>query len=124
MKKLYFALLAISAAFPAFAGGPLDGIYHCSISATGQSYSMYVTLNGHSDGQTIYVMAAVANNSPFKDFGAGNATASSFVGTTHDGLPFSFAVSNTGTSRSLIGTSKALINGQQVDATVNCSLIF
>ncbi len=124
MKKFCFALLAAGVALPAFAGGPLDGIYQCNIGAAGQSYSLFLTLNGHGDGQTLYVQAAIGNNSPFKGYGIGQATATTFAGSTHDGLSFAMTASNNGKNIVLNGTSQARINNQVVDAGVSCTQIF
>lgn len=127
MKTLRNAVLAATLAtctLPAFASGPLDGIYQCTMSGAGQSYSLFMTIHGKSDGQSLFVIAAVGNNSPFKGFGFGPASSTGFTGTTDSGQSFTVTATGSDPARTLSGSVGVKVNNQPVTATANCQQLY
>jgi hypothetical protein len=122
MLKKLLVCASFLVSMQSMAGGPLDGIYSCGISAVGKNVQAYVTINGHPDGTTIYVPAAVSPTNDVHGYGMGTATATSFVGNTMYGLPFNFSV-NPATGI-LSGTAGINVSGTNVTGTVNCLKIW
>jgi hypothetical protein len=73
----------------AAAAGPLDGIYSCGVRLLGATYASYITINGHTDGGSVFAVAAVSPSQTFYGYGIGSATQTTFTGTTMFGTPFS-----------------------------------
>lgn len=79
--------------------GKIDGIYRCTYGLGGKEQSAYVSVNGKRDGQSIFVVADVAENSlGVNGWGAGTVRGDGegglvFAGTTDTQLPFGFTVS-------------------------------
>jgi hypothetical protein len=127
MKKLRSALLAAllgACALPAFAGGPLDGIYQCTVSGAGQSFGLFMTVNGKANGQSFFVIAAIGNNSPFDGFGYGTATDTAFAGNTNTGNTFALTASGAEPVHKLAGTVGVKVNNQPVTANASCQQVF
>jgi hypothetical protein len=127
MKKLRSVILAAllgACALPAFASGPLDGIYQCTVSGAGQSYSLFMTVNGKTNSQSFFVIAAVGNNSPFKGFGYGTATSTAFAGTTDSGESFAMTVSGNDPARSMSGNVGVKVNNVPVTASASCLQVY
>lgn len=78
--------------------GQIDGIYRCTYNFGSKEQSAYVSVNGKRDGQSIFVVADVAENTlGVNGWGAGVARDDGeggyvFAGTTDTQLPFSFVV--------------------------------
>jgi hypothetical protein len=121
MKKLLAALTLLTGMTSAFAAGPLDGIYSCSVNVLGSFSQSYVTINGHPDGTSIFAVAAVSPSQAFYGYGIGTATSTSFTGSTMFGQPFNLAVDGSG---NISGTIRILINGVFANGTVGCFHIF
>jgi hypothetical protein len=122
LKKLLFSFSFVVFSVKAMAGGPLDGIYSCGLSAAGKNAQVYITINGHPDGTTIYVPAAISPTNDAHGYGMGTATSTSFIGTTMFGLPFNFTI-NPATGY-LTGTAVINASGTNVTSTVNCLKIW
>ena len=72
-------------------GGALDGIYQCKAIVNGVAEDAYLTLNGKSDGKTIFLVAAhMPDRQAFGGFGIGRISGKSFIGATSDGKKFDF----------------------------------
>lgn len=127
MKKLRSAILAAllgACALPAFASGPLDGIYQCSVSGAGQSYSLFMTVNGKTSGQSFFFIVAIGNNSPFTGFGYGTATSTAFAGATDSGENFAMTVSGNDPTRRMSGTVGVKVNNVPVTANASCQQVY
>lgn len=127
MKKLRTAVLSsllFSCALPVFAGGPLDGIYQCTVSGAGQSYGLFMTVNGNASGQSFFVIAAVGNNSPFKGYGYGTASSTAFAGNTDSGGSFAMTISGNDPARSMSGSVGVKVNNVPVTASASCQQVF
>jgi hypothetical protein len=122
MKKLLATFLTFLSASCVYAAGPLDGIYSCNISLLGTTYPSYVTINGHPDGGTIYAVAAVSQTQNFYGYGIGQASTTSFVGSTMYGYPFSFKA-NTATG-TLNGSIGILWGNSVINATTSCAKLW
>jgi hypothetical protein len=122
LKKILVCLSFCGSAVQAMAGGPIDGIYSCGVSAAGKNTQVYVTINGHADGTTIYVPAAISPTNEAHGYGMGTATSTSFSGTTMYGLPFNFAI-NPATGI-MTGTAGVNVSGTNVTGSVNCLKIW
>ncbi len=121
--RTLLALLAASFAVNSFAaGGPIDGIYSCSIIVSGYYDQEYVTINGQPNGSSIFAVAAVTSANTFYGYGIGTATTTSFTGNTMFGLPFNFTVNPA--NQSFSGTIGVDVYGQAVTASASCSKIF
>lgn len=124
LRNTLFATTLATCALPAFASGPLDGIYQCTMTGAGQSYSLFMTIHGKSDGQSAFVIAAVGNSSPFKGFGLGPASSAGFTGTTDSGQTFAVAATGSDPVRTLSGSVGVKVNNQPLTATVSCQQIY
>lgn len=91
--------------------GLIDGVYACDVSVGGKSERSLITFNGHANGQTIYIVAAlktyVSLNATdkivppaFRGFGVGQLSTTGLAGTTWDGQAFSFTLLGLEQSRS------------------------
>lgn len=116
MKNLArIALIFASSA--AFAAGPIDGIYSCTVTYAGRTNAVFLTINGHDDGRAIWSIPAVAATQSTYGYGIGQISESTFSGTTMDGAPFSMQINgNTLTGKVGEIVSNTLI---YVDATCN-----
>ena len=121
-KKLLSCLSFCFVATQAMAGGPIDGIYSCGLSALGKNAQVYISVNGRADGSTIYVPAAISPTNEAYGYGLGTATSTSFTGTSMYGLPFNFSVNLT--VGSMTGTAVVNASGTNVTSTVNCLKIW
>ena len=77
--------------------GLIDGVYACDVTVGGKSERSVITFNGHADGSTIYIVAAMRTHyidtnasQAFRGFGVGQLSATGFAGTTWDGQSFNF----------------------------------
>lgn len=74
--------------------GALDGIYKCSL-ALAKPLDIYVSVNGKSNGQSIFVIADLGNDGLVQGWGIGQISSGSgdgnflYSGTTSDGKSFS-----------------------------------
>jgi hypothetical protein len=74
--------------------GALDGIYKCSLTLT-KPLDIYVSVNGKSNGQSIFVIADLGNDGLVQGWGIGQISSGSsdsnflYSGTTSDGKSFS-----------------------------------
>ena len=86
-------------------GGWIDGVYVCEVSLGGKTERTLVSINGKSDGRTIYAVASLVSqyeagttkttkalDRPFRGYGIGGITAAGYTGTTWNGQPFSFTL--------------------------------
>jgi hypothetical protein len=89
LKKIIFPLALSIVSSIAAAAGPLDGIYSCGVRLLGATYASYITINGHTDGGSVFAVAAVSPSQTFYGYGIGSATQTTFTGTTMFGTPFS-----------------------------------
>lgn len=125
MKKIITALSLCFASSIAVAAGPLDGIYSCETPVYGSIYHLFITINGHADGASIFAVAAVTppnDDFNFYGYGIGTATQTKFTGFTDAGYPFSVSYNpNTGTSS---GTIPAIRDGYLVNAQFTCTKIW
>lgn len=122
MKKIIATFSLLLASLSTLAAGPLDGIYSCNVYMLGNNYPTYVTLNGHPDGSTVFVPAAVSEITYFNGYGIGVATNTSYSGLTMYGEPFSFTA-NIFTG-ALNGTIRAVIGTTRITATASCAKIW
>lgn len=119
-KKLIAGLVVCVCPLISAAGGPVDGIYSCSVN-TGVVSQVYLTINGQPNGTSIFAVAAVSPSTDFYGYGIGTATSSSFSGNTMLGQPFSFSISVAG---GISGTIGILFNNVVLRASVSCVKIF
>lgn len=117
LLPLIFATLPFAA--PA-AGGTWDGIYSCSISGSGISTQSYITINGQTDGQAIFAVAAVRAAEPFYGYGIGRIQGSTFSGNTMYERPFSM----TGSSAGFTGTIGIVVGNASLTASANCTRVW
>ena len=122
MKKLLASISLCLSASIASAAGPLDGIYACTVRLLGYSYSSYVTVNGHSDGSSVFAVAAVSPSQYFYGYGIGVATDSTFTGMTMFGIPFTLSYAPA--SGTLSGNIGVLVGSSVVTATASCPKIW
>jgi hypothetical protein len=122
MKKLFITLLTMFGMSCVNAAGPLDGIYSCNVSLLGTNYPSYVTVNGHPDGGTIYAVAAVSQTQNFYGYGIGQASSTSFVGSTMYGYPFNFTANTI--AGTLNGSIGILWGSSVVNATTSCAKLW
>lgn len=122
MKKFFTALNFVLLSSIAYASGPLDGIYSCGVKLLGSTYSSYITINGHSDGGSIFVVAAVGPSQTFYGFGIGGVTANNFTGSTMFGAPFSLTYNSS--NGSLVGNIGILWGSTIVNANSSCTKIW
>jgi hypothetical protein len=74
-------------------GGTLDGIYQCKATTESSTHDTYLTLNGKSDGKTIYLIAAhTPEPQAIGGYGVGRISGKKFVGSTSDGKKFDFDI--------------------------------
>jgi hypothetical protein len=74
-------------------GGVLDGIYQCKATIDSATHDVYLTLNGKSDGKTIYLVAAHTQEpQAIGGYGVGRISGKKFVGSTSDGKKFDFDI--------------------------------
>lgn len=119
-KQLVVFLLILLPSTTLAAGGPLDGIYSCSIGLGATTSQVYVTVNGQPDGQSIFAVAAVTPSTSFYGYGIGQVSGSTFSGQTMFLAPFTFSISGT----SFSGSIGILSSGSIVNATASCSKIW
>lgn len=121
MRKLKATLagfvLATGSMAASAANGPLDGLYQC----TAASITVFATVVGQPNGQSLYAIAALAPTNDLYGFGIGNATPTAFTGTTSFGLPFNLNVGNNG---SIGGTMGIVTPNGPVQAPVTCAKLF
>jgi hypothetical protein len=78
--------------------GQVDGIYQCSYEVAGKTLNAYVSVNGKGNGQSIFLIANLADNSArVSGWGIGQVIAVeglgyAFVGNTDNQLPFELAI--------------------------------
>jgi hypothetical protein len=116
---MFRKLVTLFAVLPAIAqgAGPADGIYYCNAAtASGPAPSVYLTVNGQPDGQTIFAVAAVESIMPLFGYGIGQITGTTFSGTTGFGFPFNFTVDG----NSLAGPITLSVEGNPTPAAVSC----
>lgn len=120
-KKHLLSLLLAALPFAApAAGGAWDGIYSCVISAPGLSTQSYITINGQTDGQAIFAVAAARATEPFYGYGIGRIEGATFTGNTMFERPFSMTASSTG----FTGTIGIVAGNATVTASANCTRIW
>lgn len=129
---LAIPLLCLAAA-PARASdnGAIDGLYQCQVSYLNTSEAVFLSINGKSDGKTIYLIAAT-NYGGIYGFGSGLVSGKTFSGNTSANAAFNFKlsfgdadgdqsvdqVSFTGTAGVLDGFKRA------VKATFDCKSVW
>ncbi|MBI1907675.1 MAG: hypothetical protein HYS20_15775 [Rhodocyclales bacterium] len=122
MQRKHFLPLVFAAlpfAAPA-GGGAWDGIYSCVISAPGLSTQSYITVNGQTDGQAIFAVAAARAAEPFYGYGIGRIDGTTFSGNTMFERPFSMS----GSSSGFTGTIGIVAGNATVTASANCTRIW
>jgi hypothetical protein len=78
--------------------GPIDGIYQCSYEFANRTMQTYVSVNGKGNGQSIFLIANMAENSlAMSGWGIGQVVdvdglGYAFIGETNNQLPFELAV--------------------------------
>jgi hypothetical protein len=78
--------------------GKIDGIYQCSYPFGEKTLQTYVSVNGKGNGQSIFLIANLAENSmPMSGWGIGQVVdvdglGYAFMGDTDNQLPFELAV--------------------------------
>lgn len=115
-RQIAALIIGISCASAQAAGGAWDGIYNCGIQAIGQSYNVYMTINGQPDGRAIWAVAAITRNADFWGYGIGSISNGQFSGVTDVGAPFTLNATPTGLSGS-VGT---YYNGKLIFVTGAC----
>jgi hypothetical protein len=86
-------------------GGWIDGVYACDVTLNGVTERTLLSMNGKSDGSTIYAVASLKTHyeagrttpstpidQPFRGYGIGSITAAGYSGKTWNGQPFSFTL--------------------------------
>jgi hypothetical protein len=121
MKKQIAALALGVASLPCIAAGPVDGIYSCGVTVLGSVRQAYVTVSGHSDGTSVFTVAAVSPSQDFYGYGIGTATGTQFTGSTMLGQPFNFTVTPGG---AISGTIRVPYSGIYTNASAYCAKIF
>lgn len=122
MKKSLAILVALLSSISSFAAGPADGIYACAVNVLGTISQVYVSINGHPDGATVFTVAAISPATSFYGYGIGTATATSFTGSTMFLQPFSFFPSPSYASFS--GTIGIIVGNIAVNSPVSCGRIW
>lgn len=125
--RIAVSLLALfSTAQILAAGGPIDGIYNCQVSAPGLSSVSYISVSGNPAGQSIYAVAAVSPSQSFYGYGVGNVefaaggTGKKFSGTTSQGGRFSMFEQG----GKISGSVEIWINSRFVNGSADCNKIF
>ncbi len=98
--KNAIAILGMLLPVIAQAGGPIDGVYNCSV--VGKQAFMVIT--GHPDGDSIYTWPAVDWAVDVYGYGVGTVSGNSFSGFTSSGGYFNFRVSGSTISGELPGS--------------------
>ena len=122
MGGLIFAMAAALILFSnrAHAAGAYDGIYTCSVNSSyGSVPQVFVTLNGHTDGQTIFTVVVTANNPDLFGYGIGQINGNSFIGQTMEGRNFDFYVDG-----SVLYGTVSIEPGGVIPANVSCSRVW
>lgn len=90
---LLISLLGL-AALPVHASdnGAIDGLYQCQVSYLNTSETVFLSINGKSDGKTIYLIAAT-NIGGIYGFGSGLVSGKTFSGNTSANAAFNFKLS-------------------------------
>ena len=111
--------------------GRIDGIYRCAFQIGAKAQAVYVSVNGKRDGQSIFVVADVTENSAgISGWGAGDVTDDGqggylFGGETDNQLPFAFAVQvaadGSATAQGLVGVS---YRGEDLVSQLSCQSIW
>jgi hypothetical protein len=111
--------------------GSIDGIYRCQYDWGGQAKEVYVSVNGKSDGQSIFVIGNVPENSfAISGWGAGKVLKAAeggyaFVGKTDNDLPFFLAVDVASDgSATADGSVGVAIKGETIIAQLSCKSIW
>lgn len=72
--------------------GAIDGLYQCQVSYLNTSEAVFLSINGKSDGKTIYLIAAT-NYGGVYGFGSGLVSGKTFSGNTSANAAFNFKLS-------------------------------
>jgi hypothetical protein len=120
-KVLAVTVLGLAPIGAIAAGGAWDGIYSCTLSASGIPTSQtYITVNGQSDGQAIFAVAAVAPTTDFYGYGIGRIQGNTFSGNTMFNRPFRMVATGSGFS----GTIGVVIGGVTLTMNASCTKVW
>jgi hypothetical protein len=93
-RLLALAVPLLSLAAPAAQAsdnGAIDGLYQCQVSYLNTTEAVFLSVNGKSDGKSIYLIAAT-NHGGIYGFGSGLVSGKSFSGNTSANAAFNFTL--------------------------------